>query len=233
MTDELNQVLRARREKLETLREKGVEPFAYGYDVTASCADTDRVYREMEESGSLDSEGYGEVVRIAGRVMSWRSHGKSAFADVEDGSGRVQIYLKKNTVGEESFELLDLLDLGDWIGVEGKVGRTRMGQITVFATGWTLLSKSLRPLPIGKVEVDEESGERPAAGFPGASAAAPVAGARTGRLRARGGRPPSRGCRAGHGVDSRPGRHVLPVRPAQLAAAAQAEPRRRLRSHDD
>ncbi len=160
MTDELNQVLRARREKLEALREKGVEPFAYGYDVTASCADTDRVYREMEESGSLDPEGYGEVVRIAGRVMSWRSHGKSAFADVEDGSGRVQIYLKKNTVGEESFELLDLLDLGDWIGVEGKVGRTRMGQITVFATGWTLLSKSLRPLPIGKVEVDEESGER-------------------------------------------------------------------------
>ena len=65
MTDELNQVLRARRGKLETLREKGVEPFAYGYDVTASCADTDRVYREMEESGSLDSDGYGEVVRIA------------------------------------------------------------------------------------------------------------------------------------------------------------------------
>jgi lysyl-tRNA synthetase class 2 len=92
--------------------------------------------------------------------MSWRRHGKSAFADLEDGSGRIQIYLRKSDIGDDSFDLLDLLDLGDWIGVVGRVGRTRMGQVTVFASEWTLLSKSLRPLPIGKVEVDEETGER-------------------------------------------------------------------------
>jgi lysyl-tRNA synthetase class 2 len=160
MTEELNQVLRARRDKLDALRERGVEPFAYGYDVTHTCAAADAGFQEMEAAGEVDDAGQGETVRIAGRVMSWRSHGKSAFADLEDGSGRIQIYLRKSDIGDDSFDLLDLLDLGDWIGVAGRVGRTRMGQVTVFASEWTLLSKSLRPLPIGKVEVDEETGER-------------------------------------------------------------------------
>ena len=77
---------------------------------------------------------------------------------MEDHTGRVQVYLKRNVIGADAFSVLDLLDLGDWIGVEGSLFRTRMGQVTVHATGYRLLSKSLRPLPLGKVEVDGETG---------------------------------------------------------------------------
>jgi lysyl-tRNA synthetase class 2 len=157
---ETSQVLEARREKLEGLRARGIEPFGYHYDRTHTCAEAERAFEDGEAAETLDEDGYGPVVRIAGRVMSWRSHGKSAFADLEDGLGRIQVYFRKNTLGEEPWEILDLVDLGDWIGVEGKVGRTRMGQITVFASGWDFLSKGVRPLPIGKVEVDAETGER-------------------------------------------------------------------------
>ena len=91
---------------------------------------------------------------------AWRAHGKSAFAHLEDASGRIQLYFRKDVLGDASFADLDLLDLGDWLGVEGPVFRTRMGEVTVRVTSWTLLTKSLRPLPFGKVEVDAETGER-------------------------------------------------------------------------
>ncbi|HSG46617.1 MAG TPA: lysine--tRNA ligase, partial [Longimicrobiales bacterium] len=113
-----------------------------------------------EGAGTLSEKGEGAAVRVAGRLVAWRGHGKSAFAHLEDASGRIQLYFKKDVVGEETFADLDLLDLGDWVGVEGPVFRTRMGEITVQVTAWTLLSKSLRPLPFGKVETDPETGER-------------------------------------------------------------------------
>jgi lysyl-tRNA synthetase class 2 len=159
-TLDLSQVMRARREKLERLRELGIEPFAYRYERSHTCAEAEAAFQEAEDTGGLDEDGHGPTVRLAGRLMSWRSHGKSAFADLEDGLGRIQVYFRKNAVGDEAWDLLDLTDLGDWVGVEGHVARTRMGQITVFCSSWTLLSKALRPLPIGKVEVDPESGER-------------------------------------------------------------------------
>ncbi len=162
MTDDLNQVLRVRREKLDALRERGIEPFAYDYDATHGSADALARYEEAEEGGELNEAGEleGTVVRVAGRIVSWRGHGKSAFAHVEDAGGRIQLYFKKNVLGEESFGDLDLLDLGDWLGVEGILFRTRTGEVTVQVRGWTLLSKSLRPLPFGKVEVDADTGER-------------------------------------------------------------------------
>ena len=93
-------------------------------------------------------------------MIAFRSHGKSAFADLEDGSGRIQVYFRKNQVGEQAFEDLDLLDLGDWIGVRGQLFRTRMGEVTVQVADWTLLTKALRPLPLGKTEVDAATGRR-------------------------------------------------------------------------
>jgi lysyl-tRNA synthetase class 2 len=86
--------------------------------------------------------------------------GKSCFAHLEDRSGRIQLYFKKDLLGEESFGLLGLLDLGDWLGVEGDTFRTRTGEVSVRIQSWTLLTKSLRPLPLGKLERDAETGER-------------------------------------------------------------------------
>jgi lysyl-tRNA synthetase class 2 len=125
--DDLNQVLRIRREKLDALRERGIEPFAYNYDPTHRSTEAAAVFDAAEAAGSLTEEGDGERVRVAGRIVGWRGHGKSAFAHVEDSEGRIQLYFRKNVLGDESFEDLDLLDISDWIGVEGPLFRTRTG----------------------------------------------------------------------------------------------------------
>jgi lysyl-tRNA synthetase class 2 len=98
-------------------------------------------------------------VKVAGRIVSWRGHGKSTFAHLEDASGRVQLYFKADALGAESYADLGLLDLGDWLGVEGVLFRTRTGEVTVRVHAWELLTKSLRPLPLGKTEVDQATGQ--------------------------------------------------------------------------
>lgn len=161
MSEELNQILRARREKLDAVRERGVEPFGYSFDRTHGCGAARAAFEAAETDETLDETGHGEVVRVAGRMVAWRGHGKSAFAHIEDGGDRVQLYFKKNVLGDDSFDFaLEALDLGDWVGVSGPTFRTRTGEVTVRVDAWELLSKSLRPLPFGKVEVDAESGER-------------------------------------------------------------------------
>ncbi len=157
---EESHLLRTRRQKLESLRERGIEPFAYRFDRTHPSSRALAGFENAEAEGRLDDEGRGERVRVAGRIVSWRGHGRSAFAHLEDGYGRIQLYFRLNVLGQERFEDLELLDLGDWLGLEGPVFRTRTGEVTVLVESWTLLSKSLRPLPRGKEEVDAETGER-------------------------------------------------------------------------
>jgi lysyl-tRNA synthetase class 2 len=159
-TEELNQVLRDRRQKLEELIRRGIRPFEYRFERSHVAAAALDAFGAAERQSTLDVEGHGPIVTIGGRVVAWRGHGKTAFAHLEDGSGRVQIYLRKDVIGDEPFDALHLIDLGDWIGVTGPLFRTRTGEVTVRVQGWTLLSKSLRPLPIGKSEVDPESGQR-------------------------------------------------------------------------
>ena len=163
MTDQhggdLSRVMRTRLDKLESLKSMGVEPFAYSCDVTRHAAPSTAAFERDEAAGDLD-DGYGETGRWAGRMMGYRSHGRSAFADLEDHTGRVQVYFKRNVLGKDSYSVLELLDLGDWIGVEGRLFRTRMGQVTIHAESFQLLCKSLRPLPLGKVEVDSRTGDR-------------------------------------------------------------------------
>ncbi len=154
-----SRVMRDRAQKLEALRERGVEPFAYSYSVTRRAAPSIKRFEEQEAAGTL-TDGRGEAGRWAGRMVAFRSHGKSAFADLEDHTGRVQLHLRRNVLGVDAFGLLDLLDLGDWIGVEGGLFRTRMGQVTVHVEELRLLAKSMRPLPLGKVEVDGSTGRR-------------------------------------------------------------------------
>ena len=150
--EEWGWVVRDRIAKLEALRERGVEPYAYSFDRTHSAAEALALLGEgMEE---------GETVRVAGRLVALRNMGKSTFVHLADRSGRIQAYFRINDLGAETYSLLDLLDLGDWIGVEGPVFRTRTGEVTVRVERFQPLAKAVRPLPLGKEEVDPETGER-------------------------------------------------------------------------
>lgn len=161
MKEDLNQVMRVRREKLEGLLARGIEPFAYRFERTHLATDARRLFEEEERKGRLDGEGYGPVVRMAGRLRSFRAHGKTAFAHLEDESASLQVYFRRDLLGEQDYAVVaELLDLGDWVGVEGALFRTRMGEVTVRVTSFQMLSKSLRPLPLGKVEEDAETGIR-------------------------------------------------------------------------
>ena len=148
-TDDLNFVLKARREKLDQLVAKGIAPFAYRYQRTHAASDAAAL------GGALADGAEGERVRVAGRLVAWRAHGKTIFAHLADASGRIQLYFRRDALGEEAFAQLDAFDIGDIIGVEGPLFRTRTGEATVRATGFEMLAKSLRPLPFGKEEVVE------------------------------------------------------------------------------
>jgi lysyl-tRNA synthetase class 2 len=147
-TDELNFVLRARREKLEELERRGIPPFAYSFDRTHSST---QALAAMPEGGEPDAEG--PTVRVAGRIVAWRSKGKTAFAHIADASGRIQGYFRRDQLGEDRWALLDLLDIGDVVGMSGPLFRTRTGETTVKVEAVELLAKSLRPLPFGKEAV--------------------------------------------------------------------------------
>ncbi|MNX31107.1 Lysine--tRNA ligase [compost metagenome] len=140
--DELTEHERVRRQKLAELREKGVEPYPYRFERSASNEELQEKYR-----GLTDGEETQDVVRVAGRIMARRDTGKLQFIDLLDATGKIQLFISKATIGEQAFETLSLLDIGDFIGAEGLVRRTKKGELSVAVTGWELLSKSLRPLP--------------------------------------------------------------------------------------
>ena len=146
--------VRDRFAKLARLRDLGVEPFAYAFDRSHELGEAFRAFERLETE-TPDAEEAPELpgVRVAGRILSYRDLGGSAFAHLGDRDGRLQIHLRRNLLGETGSALMDLLDLGDWIGVEGTLFRTRRGEVTVRAESLTLLSKTLRPLPFGKEEV--------------------------------------------------------------------------------
>jgi lysyl-tRNA synthetase class 2 len=146
MSEDLNFVQRARREKLEALEARGIAPFGYSFDRSHTAAAAVALH-------PADQQEEGDRVRVAGRVVSWRAHGKTTFAHVADDTGRIQLYFKKDQLGDERYALLDLFDIGDVIGVSGPLFRTRTGEVTVRAVDVELLAKSLRPLPFGKEEV--------------------------------------------------------------------------------
>jgi lysyl-tRNA synthetase, class II len=155
-----SQVEEDRRRTLEELRHRGVEPYAFSYDVSHSSTEAISRFEAAEEAAELDDDGLGPEVSLAGRLTSLRTHGKVTFADLEDRSGRIQLFFRQNALGAERYDLLGLLHVGDWVGAAGPTMRTRSGEVSVRVDGWELLAKSLRPLPFGKVEEDEETGER-------------------------------------------------------------------------
>jgi lysyl-tRNA synthetase class 2 len=135
-------VLAERRAKLERLREAGVEPFPHDFDGRVEIATVRDAHSDMADGEEID-----QAYRVAGRIAARRGQGKAAFIDLVDASGRIQILARIDTLGEEAFEGLIGLDLGDIIGVDGTAMKTRRGELSLSATGWTLLAKSLRPPP--------------------------------------------------------------------------------------
>src|SRR6058998_552062 len=135
----LQELMRQRREKLERWRALGVEPYAYGYPASDHAAD-------VLGRGEAVTQEPGQPVRLAGRILSLRGHGKAGFAHLLDGSGRIQLYFRADHLGD-GFRRYELLDVGDWIGVAGPLFRTRTGEITVRVDGLELLAKAVRPLP--------------------------------------------------------------------------------------
>ncbi|MBQ8387968.1 MAG: lysine--tRNA ligase [Clostridia bacterium] len=137
---ELSEILKIRREKLADMCEAGNNPFEkVKYDFTAYSEDIKAEFKDDEEEP--------RTVRVAGRIMTFRVMGKASFITIADGKGRIQCYVRVNDVGEEVYAGFKKWDIGDIIGVEGFVFRTRMGEISVHATKIEMLSKSLRPLP--------------------------------------------------------------------------------------
>lgn len=130
-----NELLAVRRQKLEALRAAGIDPFGQAYDTTGSPGQIRAAFAE------------GQKVRTAGRITAHRNMGKSHFIDLSDSSGRMQVYLNAKEVGAETMAVFDHLDIGDFIGVEGETFVTKTGEPSIKATSFTVLSKSLRPLP--------------------------------------------------------------------------------------
>ena len=136
--EDLTEVLRVRREKLSKLQEMGKNPFVQSrYDRTNYSMDIKNNFEEME----------GKVVKIAGRIMSKRIQGKAGFIDIQDQEGRIQSYVRKDNIGEEEYDLFKTYDIGDIIGLEGTVFKTKKEEISVKASNVVLLSKSLQVLP--------------------------------------------------------------------------------------
>ncbi|WP_157418404.1 lysine--tRNA ligase [Bacillus cereus] len=142
--EELNDQLIVRREKLHNLREQGIDPFGKRFERTNSTTDLVSLYGEFSKEELEEKE---IAVSIAGRIMTKRGKGKAGFAHVQDLHGQVQIYVRKDAVGDDEYELFKTADLGDLVGIEGKVFKTNVGELSVKATSFTLLTKSLRPLP--------------------------------------------------------------------------------------
>ena len=139
---DMNELMKVRRDKLAAFEAKGVAPFGHRFEVSHHAKDVLEQFAHLE-----GEEESSEEITIAGRLMAIRGHGKASFSVLMDRSGRIQVYFKLDVLGEEKYSQFKLLDIGDIIGVKGHVFRTRRGEITVRVDDFDMLSKSLRPLP--------------------------------------------------------------------------------------
>ncbi len=143
MTDDhksLNEIIRFRKEKLNTLKEKGINPYPHNYDPTHTSGEVLSNYNDLESKD----------VTIAGRIMALRKMGKASFFHLQDMGGRIQVYIRRDDVGEDAYTQFKLMDIGDVVGVMGYPFTTRMGEKSIHAKEFTVLSKSIRPLPVVK-----------------------------------------------------------------------------------
>ncbi len=155
---ETNDLVKNRLLALEEIKKLGVNPYPHRFDVTADSAQVLSTYKDPADEAEAEAQKQN-TVSVAGRIMAVRKMGKASFCHIKDGSGRLQVYIRQNDVGEEQYKLFKLLDIGDIIGVNGFVFRTKMGEVSVHASSIVLLTKTLQPLPVVKEEVTE-TGEK-------------------------------------------------------------------------
>lgn len=146
MSEEMNDQMQVRRQKLQELIDLGIDPFGQRFDRTASTAELHEKWDAFSKEELHEKEDESHV-SIAGRLMTKRGKGKAGFAHVQDLSGQIQIYVRKDQVGEEQFDIWKMADLGDIIGIEGVMFKTNTGELSVKAKSFIMLTKSLRPLP--------------------------------------------------------------------------------------
>ena len=140
-----HRLTQARLDKLQTARSRGIDPYPARYNRTHSVAESQRLFESLPVDEAADDPRTSDV-RIAGRIMARRGMGKASFIDVQDSSGRIQVHLRADLLGE-MYGLMELLDLGDFIGVAGPVFRTRRGEVSIEGREVAMLAKALRPLP--------------------------------------------------------------------------------------
>lgn len=136
---DLNEQMQVRLDKMHKIEEKGWKPFGYRYEYTHRSGDVKEQFEVLSEAET--------EVKLAGRVMAIRGHGKTCFMDMQDTDGRIQVYVRKDVLGEENYALIKMMDIGDTVGVTGTVFRTHMGEVSIKAASLEMLSKALRPLP--------------------------------------------------------------------------------------
>ena len=140
LTDtEINEQMQVRIDKMHKIEEHGWKPFGHRFLFTHRAADIAAQFDELSEKET--------EVTMAGRVMAIRGHGKTCFMDMQDKTGRIQVYVRKDVIGEENYALIKLMDIGDTVGITGTAFRTHMGELSIKAASIEMLSKSLRPLP--------------------------------------------------------------------------------------
>jgi lysyl-tRNA synthetase class 2 len=142
--EDYNELIQQRFKKLAEISAMGKKPYAGRFDVSASAKALNERYSNATKE---DLESKRTEVIVAGRIIAMRSFGKACFSHIQDGSGRIQVYFQKNTLGEDRYALFKKIDIGDFIGVKGFLFRTKTNELTVEVEDFTLLSKSLRPLP--------------------------------------------------------------------------------------
>jgi lysyl-tRNA synthetase class 2 len=142
--DESSDLTQQRIRKLEALKKEGIDPFPNNFRVTHTSVDIQETFssKSDEELNSVEKR-----FRLAGRIIAIRDFGKASFIQIQDRKGRIQAYFQKNIVGDQAFQLFKTLDIGDFVGLEGKIFRTKTGELTLQIQNFQLLAKSLRPLP--------------------------------------------------------------------------------------
>jgi lysyl-tRNA synthetase, class II len=142
--NELNELFQVRRDKMQSLRENGIDPFGKRFERSHTAKS---IGEEYDAFSKEELEEKQVEVTLAGRIMTKRGKGKAGFAHLQDLTGQVQIYVRKDKVGEEQYEIFNTADLGDIIGVTGEVFKTKVGELSIKVSDFELLTKSLRPLP--------------------------------------------------------------------------------------
>lgn len=155
---ETNDLVKQRLLALEEIKKLGINPYPHRFDVTADSAGILSTFKDPADEAEAE-EQKKKTVSVAGRIMAIRKMGKASFFQIKDESGKIQIYIRQNDVGEQQYKLFKLLDIGDIVGVNGFVFRTKMGEVSVHAQSIELLAKTIQPLPVVKEEVTE-TGEK-------------------------------------------------------------------------